>query len=154
MGPRFANFEQSFKRALEIGGTELLSAIDQLLGQKPVLYIGDTTITAYRRVHEILGSVLDFVAQAVAQTADEKQWSEVVSRLALELSRAKVTVNYQLAREQLSQDIARLLNNVLDSLEKALRDEKRKKDIRDLAERSRALIDALAVFVYRYGKKR
>jgi DNA-binding ferritin-like protein (Dps family) len=150
MGPRFANFEQSFKRALEIGGTELLSAIDQLLGQKPVLYIGNTTITAYRRVHEILGSVLDFVAQ----TADEKQWSEVVSRLALELSRAKVIVNYQLAREQLSQDIARLLNNVLDSLEKALRDEKRKKEIRDLAERSRALIDALAVFVYRYGKKR
>jgi CRISPR/Cas system CSM-associated protein Csm2 small subunit len=152
MGVRFdpSSFEQSFKEALKSGGAGLLKVVDQLLTQKRVLRIGKTTITAYRRVHEILGNALDSVTQAAT---DENRWSVALSKLALELSRARIMVNYQLAREQISQDIARLLNDVLDSVDTALREGKRE-TVRDLAERGRTLIDALAVFVYRHGQRR
>ena len=62
--PDLASFERNLKKALESGGTELLNIVDQLLAPKPILRVGDTTTTAYRRVHEILGSVLDFVIRA------------------------------------------------------------------------------------------
>jgi hypothetical protein len=144
--------ERSFRSALERGGTELLGVVDQLLvlGPRPPLRIGDTTTTAYRRVHEILASVLDFVARSAADTA---QWEAAYNRLVVELSRARIIVNYQLARDQISQDIAMLLNDVLSVIENAVRNNERER-VRGLAERGRVLIDALAVLVYRFGKKR
>jgi gas vesicle protein len=114
------------------------------------LRIGATTITAYRRVHEILASVLDFAARAAA---DESQWKTAYSRLVVELSRAKIMVNYQLARDQISQDIAALLNDVLSSIDSAVRNNQRDR-MQERAERGRVLIDALAVLVYRFGKER
>jgi len=150
MGARsdLSGLERSFRRALESGGAELLSVVDQLLAPRPALRIGRTTTTAYRRVHEILASVLDFAAQVAA--ADETRWRSAAGRLAVELSRAKIMVNYQLAREQISQDIATLLNEVLSSIDNALRRNQREL-VRELAERGRVLIDALAVLVYRFG---
>jgi len=148
--PDLASFERNLKKALESGGTELLNIVDQLLAPKPILRVGDTTTTAYRRVHEILGSVLDFVIRAATEYWGE---AETANRLAIELSRAKVIVNYQLARGQISQDIAMILNHVLDSVSNALRRGQREA-VRELAERGRALIDALAVFVYRHGRAR
>jgi hypothetical protein len=142
--------ERSFRSALERGGTELLGVVDQLLSPRPPLRIGDTTTTAYRRVHEILASVLDFVARSATDTA---QWEAAYNRLVVELSRARIIVNYQLARDQISQDIATLLNDVLSAIENAIKNNRRE-DARRLAERGRVLIDALAVLVYRFGKKR
>jgi hypothetical protein len=153
MGVRFesTSLERSFRRALESGGTELLNVVDQLLGPKPVLRIGGTTTTAYRRVHEVLASVLDFASQAAAQATDEKSWDTVARRLAVELSRAKVIVNYQLARDQISQDMATLLNEMLSSIGNAL-ERRQREQVQHLAERGRVLIDALAVLVYRFGR--
>lgn len=154
--PDLAGFERNLKKALESGGTELLNVVDQLLAPKPILRVGDTTTTAYRRVHEILGSVLDFVIRAateITETTENQRKAEIANRLAIELSRAKVIVNYQLARDQISQDIAMVLNHVLDSISNALRRGQREA-VRELAERGRALIDALAVFVYRHGRTR
>jgi hypothetical protein len=142
--------ERSFRSALERGGAELLSVVDQLLGPRLPLRIGDTTKTAYRRVHEVLASVLDFAARAAA---DESQWKTVYNKLVVELSRARIIVNYQLAREQISQDIATLLNDVLNAIDSAVRNNQREV-VQELAERGRVLIDALAVLVYRFGKER
>jgi hypothetical protein len=142
------SIERSFRSALERGGAELLNVVDQILGPRPSLRIGETTTTAYRRVHEILASVLDFAARAAA---DDTQWKTAYGRLAVELSRAKIVVNYQLARGQISQDIATLLNDVLNAIDNALRSNQRQR-VRELAESGRVLIDALAVLVYRFGR--
>jgi len=112
------------------------------------LRIGATTTTAYRRVHEILASVLDFAARVAA---DKAQWERAQGRLAVELSRAKIIVNYQLARDQISQDIAALLNDVLNAIDSAVRNNQREQ-VQKLAEHGRVLIDALAVLVYRFGR--
>jgi hypothetical protein len=148
--PQFETLERSFRRALENGGSELLKVVDQLLSPRPALRIGETTVTAYRKVHEILGSVLDFAAHVAA---DERRWDVAANRLTIELSKAKIMVNYQLARKQISQDIATLLNVTLNSVENVLRSRSRER-VRELAERGRTLVDALAVFVYRFGKQR
>jgi hypothetical protein len=140
--------ERSFRSALEQGGAELLGVVDQLLSPRPPLRIGATTTTAYRRVHEILASVLDFAARVAA---DKAQWERAQGRLAVELSRAKIIVNYQLARDQISQDIAALLNDVLNAIDSAVRNNQREQ-VQKLAEHGRVLIDALAVLVYRFGR--
>jgi hypothetical protein len=140
--------ERDFRNALERGEVGLLSVVDQLLGPKPSLKIGATTITAYRGVHEVLASTLDLAARAAA---DEKSWNATYNKLAVELSRAKIVVNYQLVRGQISRDIATLLNDVLNAIDSAMRN-KQRDQVRERAERGRVLIDALTVLIYRAKK--
>jgi hypothetical protein len=142
--------EKNFRRALEAGGSDLLEAINQLISARPGIRVGDTTVTAYRRIHEVLGSFLDFATRVASK---DEQWNRAFGKLSVELARARIIVNYQLARNQISFDIASLLNAILDALENELRKKSRER-VREVAENGRTLLDALAVFVYMHGKKR
>jgi len=122
-------------------GAELSNTVNLLLSQKLVIGFG-TVIPAYNLLHDALRGILDFIAQA---KSDEEA-------VALGLSKAKVMVNYMLVKEQIRKDIAEILNAVLDYLEKMLKEHRDHRDVRVIVERSRVLIDALAVCVYRYGR--
>jgi hypothetical protein len=121
-------------------GAELYNTINLLLSQKLVIGLG-TVIPAYNLLHDALRGILDFIAQA--KTGDE----EVV---VLGLSKAKIMVSYLQTKKQVSKDVADILNTILDSIEKAFIE---RGDVRGIVERSRMLIDALVVCVYRYGKE-
>ena len=109
--------------------------------------VGETTITAYRRVHEVIASTLDRLAEASAG-----QTGLSVSKLLVDLSRCLVLVKYQLARGQLSRSLAEILANILTYIiDKA---KTSPQELRDIAPRARTLLDALAVVVYQLGKKR
>lgn len=108
--------------------------------------LGDTTVTAYRRVHEIVSSALDRAEIALQQTKDRSE----ILKLLIDFSRCSILVAYQRAREQISGELASTLTNiinfVIDELKKEVAD-------REVIRRARTLIDALAVLVYQFGKK-
>jgi len=103
--------------------------------------IGDTTRTAYRRVHEVVSSALDRVSESARYSPD----------LLLDLSKALILVKYQLAREQISSNIAEYVEKALTAvIDAASRDWESAKR---LARNSRTLLDSLAVMVYMYAKR-
>lgn len=107
--------------------------------------IGFTSVTAYRRVHEIVTSALDEVIR-------RKPSTEELKRISLLLARALVLIEYQEAREQITSGLATVLKRVMQQL---IDDITKKKDVSIVvkdAEYARALLDAIAVLVYKYGR--
>jgi len=100
--------------------------------------IGKTSITAYRRVHEVVASALDRLASAGKRDKS----------LLVDLSKALILVRYQYARDQISEGIARYVEDVV----KGVLDEAGKdwENARKVARNARTLLDALAVLVYEY----
>jgi CRISPR/Cas system CSM-associated protein Csm2 small subunit len=108
--------------------------------------IGFTSVTAYRRVHEITTSALDEIVKRVRSSPNE------LKRVSLLLARALVLIEYQEAREQITSSLATVLKRVMQQL---IDDITKKKDVNVVvkdAEYARALLDAIAVLVYRYGR--
>ncbi|MEM1731356.1 MAG: hypothetical protein QXY26_09565 [Ignisphaera sp.] len=128
--------------------------------------IGSTTVTAYRRIHEVIASVLDRVVTLKALRSDDKvTFQKILQELRVELSRAHVLIKYQQAREQLSKGLAmelvslvRTTSNILgESLDKLSKEAQNYDDIVENVVnaliRVRTLLDALTTLVYMYGKK-
>lgn len=107
--------------------------------------IGRTTTTAYRRVHEIISSVLDRI---VSGQLDET--------ILIDLSKVVTLVSYQSARGQLSEGLASNLSQIINEVQKYVQNylsQKRDLDlVKKVASSARALLDALAVLVYEYGR--
>jgi len=105
--------------------------------------IGDTTVTAYRRVHEVATSSLERTHEFIRRKNPKQALPLLIKSLIL--------INYQEAREQLSKGLANILrevfNNIISGASKGTINEQ-------AVERARILLDALAVLVYQYGKKR
>jgi hypothetical protein len=106
--------------------------------------IGDTTTTAYRRIHEVVTSVLD----RIAGTPEPSQ------ELLLDLSKALILVKYQLARGQISRGLAehveRAINTVFEAFE---RTPKNWESVRSVARNARTYLDSLAVIVYMHSRR-
>jgi|GEM_PF-800947 len=124
-------------------------------------FIGGTTITAFRRVHEIIASVLD--RTIALRGADVNTFQKMVHELLAELSKALVLVRYQRARDQLSDGLTTNLESLIGITISILKDLLTKpsstKDYSSIVEnvintltRARTLLDALATLVYTYGR--
>jgi len=147
----------------------LVNEVDKLLlmnEEEAKGLIGDTTVTAYRRVHEVIASVLDRVVMLKALRSDDKvTFQKILQELLIELSRALVLVKYQQARKQLFHCLAMKLASLVRATSRILRkslDElnKNAQNYDDIVEnvvntliRARTLLDALTTLVYMYGKK-
>lgn len=124
--------------------------------------IEDTTVTACRRVHEVVASVFD---RALAlKGVDKDVFQRMMQEILVELSKALILVKYQHARDQLSEGLATnlesLIGTVINSLKESLSKLGKVQDHRNIMEnvvntltRARTLLDALVTLVYAYGKR-
>lgn len=124
--------------------------------------IRGTTVTAYRRVHEVIASALDKVI--VLRGADVNTFQRIAQELLVELSKALVLVRYQRARKQLSDGLATNLESLITSTSSILKDSLAKlgstqnyggivENVVSTLTRVRTLLDALVTLVYMYGKR-
>lgn len=123
--------------------------------------IGGTTITAYRRVHEVIASTFD--RAITLRGADINTYQKVAQELLVELSKALVLVRYQRSRDQLSDGLAMNLESLIGSTANILKDSLTKlkniqnyggviENVVNTLTRARTLLDALATLVYMYGR--
>jgi len=138
----------------DLKNNNILSAVTQVLNideRSASRLIGKTTITAYRRIHEIVASALDEV-----MTSDD------LTSISVMLSRSLILIEYQEARDQISQNLALLLKNLISLLTNEVvklagtRTTTFRPDLSELRKKAdylRSLLDSLAVLVYKYGKK-
>ena len=127
----------------------LADAVQQLLSldkKSAEKFVERTTITAYRRVHEVVGSTLDRIIEIIRAGRYEE-----LLRTIVDLSRCLILVKYQVARKQLSKDLATSLETLINYVMGVVR--KRSQNVGDIVSRARTLLDALAVLVYQVGKK-
>jgi dGTP triphosphohydrolase len=129
---------------------------------------GKTSITAYRRVHEIVASSLDEVSRVLnsfrstgyASQEQTNNCSQEIARLSLLVSRALIIVKYQESREQISFSISdalvTMLNTLLSRLQRLVNQCNAKEitETLQITDNIRLLIDAIAVLVYMYGRKK
>jgi hypothetical protein len=106
-----------------------------------------TTISSYRRVHEIASSALEEVERGKNPT------SAITA-----LTKSLILVKYQEARGlllgQLPRYIEQILSKVLGCMQEALEGQGDKiHECREMAKNGKMILDALAVLVYQYGKK-
>lgn len=106
--------------------------------------VGNTSISSYRRLHEIVAGALDYCTAS----RDLGDKSELLFRLA----RAKVMVSYQRSRDQISPGIESVLLALIDSLKEAVSDGERKHQA-EACRHARLVLDAIAVLIYRFGRK-
>lgn len=121
------------------------SCVDQIVGlteKDGRRIVEGTTQSSYRRLHELIASALDY---CVSQQRVEK--------IVLRLERAKVMIEYQSARGQVSKGIKEMLEALTDSTKNSLGRLKGSNNIKDVCRHARLLLDAVAVLVYRHGKK-
>jgi len=101
--------------------------------------------SSYRRVHELLSSIIDDTELLLNQG----QSSDFIrSRLSTDLARASVIIRYQEARGQLGKGIAKILNGVIDEIYK---NASNGSVLRKVLSNARVLIDALAVIAKEKG---
>jgi len=101
--------------------------------------------SSYRRVHELLSSIIDDTELLLNQG----QSSDFIrSRLSTDLARASVIIRYQEARGQLGKGIAKILNGVIDEIYKNVSNGS---VLRKVLSNARVLIDALAVIAKEKG---
>lgn len=124
--------------------------------------IGNTTKTAYRRVHEVVASLFD---RALAlKGVDKDTFQKMVRELLVELNKALILVKYQHARGQLSGGLAvnleSLIKAVINYLKESLTNLEKVQDHKNIAEnviniltRARTLLDAIATLVYAHAKR-
>lgn len=103
--------------------------------------MGKTTVTAYRRIHEVLSSALDEVERG-------RDPSEAV----LALTKSLILVKYQVAREVVSYQIASYIEPIITNLLSCVKEFRDLIKCRDRARNARLILDALAVLVYQHGK--
>jgi CRISPR/Cas system CSM-associated protein Csm2 small subunit len=104
--------------------------------------IGDTTITAYRRIHEIVTSALD-----------EVERGRDIHEAVLSLTKSLILMKYQVARHIVSFHLVKYIEPVISNILNCVKESKDLGKCRDRARYGRLILDALAVLVYRYGKK-
>jgi len=110
--------------------------------------LGKTSRTAYRRIHDVTIMTLDKIANATS--CDPSFY--------VELSKALVFTRYQQVRDQISKNVGdfveRLLGSVINEVKQSCEEKKENvENMKRVAKNARALLDALAVFVYEHASK-
>ncbi len=142
----------------------LSGSIRNLLSMKPYQvrsFIGGTSISAYRRIHEVLTGILDSFNEALRrqeQSSNNISISEIDKGI-LDLSRGLILVEYQEARGQISRPLADEIKDILNNLIQTIGNIRANpntntiRSLRKSIERARTFFDALVVLVYKYGRK-
>lgn len=94
--------------------------------------------TSYRRIHEILATILD--------TAEGMNPKDAIPFLKNQLPRVYVIIEYQNVRGQIYDELKKLLINVINDLLSA-----NESNIKNLIRNARLLIDSLAVIAKEVG---
>lgn len=134
--------QYDIERAIE-DDTQLSNVVNKIMSADPrdaSRFIGRTSVTAYRRVHEIIASTFD----RFMSSSDSVQ----TQRFSRGLLRGLILIRYQLARDQISKSLADTMRVILDKLRRMIGDS----DLPESVERARILIDSLAVLVYQFGR--
>lgn len=140
----------SLQKALH-GDNDLADAVRRILSvseRDAKGFIGNTSITAYRRIHEVITSVLDRIIEVIRGGTPRV---EELSKFMVELSRCLILVRFQLARNQISQKLA---DKLIDIINIVMNNVKEAKDFLNVVQRARTLLDALAVLVYERERRR
>jgi len=132
---------QSLTKSDSLTVSGCVDQIMNLTGGDGKKVVGNTTQSSYRRLHELIASALDY---CVSQ--------QRVDKVVLRLERAKVMIEYQSARGQVSPGIKEVLEAITDSTKNALRG-KGGGSVKEVCRYARLLLDAVAVLVYRHGRK-
>jgi len=112
-------------------------------------FVGVTSKTAYRRIHEVIGTIID----RVTELEKIRDPSSAVNELLLRLASALVLIKWQNARRLVSDNIAETLTRILREVEKELKANNILGAVAK-AKRARRIIDSIVVLVYQYGKER
>jgi CRISPR/Cas system CSM-associated protein Csm2 small subunit len=146
------NVSNALKNDLEL--SNLIQRTFRLDRHSLIRIMGKTTTTAYRRIHEQLAATIDRAIEKLRKGERDKGLDESErSEILLDLSRSLILIEYQRARDQISQDVANILINVINGLLDSVRQrEINVDDLRKIFERGRALIDTFAVIAYEYGR--
>ncbi len=122
--------------------------------------IDKTSRSGYRRVHDHLADTLDKLISTLDKLISRPEvGSGELKGSLLSLSKTLILVEYQLARKQISDNLANTLKDIIRKLmsdiSKALESKEPTRFIEELkklkeeVERARTIIDCLAVLVYR-----
>jgi CRISPR/Cas system CSM-associated protein Csm2 small subunit len=146
------NVSNALKNDLEL--SNLIQRTFRLDRHSLIRILGKTTTPAYRRIHEQLAATIDRAIEKLRKRERDKGLDESErSEILLDLSRSLILIEYQRARDQISQDVANILINVINGLLDSVRQrEINVDDLRKIFERGRALIDTFAVIAYEYGR--
>ena len=106
--------------------------------------------TSYLKIHDLFSSTLDFILDAIDSDTLQSQIEQIYQNLA----KVKVIVDYQKARHQISDNIAKVLDKAVDKLNERLNSIKGDnpsdlEELRELVENIRVVIDSFAVVAKR-----
>ena len=145
---------ESFREAIHCDekASDVVSKLLSLKRPDAEKFVGKVTKTAYRRLHEVVTSSIDEIAQRAER-------GKVESRDLITITRSEVVVRYQQARGQVPKEVADALLAIIDELKKEIRTATKPGgrgtggELSGALERARLILDAIAVLVYDYGKK-
>ncbi|WP_053240450.1 hypothetical protein [Pyrobaculum islandicum] len=120
-------------------------------------FIGNTTKTAYRRLHERLASIIDSAMENI------EKLSVSSNRYIMDLVKVKILIKYQMGRKQISHALGNYLLSLVDELisiikrtsqnaESAKQGAWDKVATKRALDNARTIIDAVAVVVYQYAE--
>jgi len=146
--PQMINLEAEVRKAVgdDVETVKLVEKILTLGEDVARKIVGRTSSSGYRRVHEVVGTVLDRVADLERVSS-----KEIVGDLLLKVASAMVMVRWQMAREQLSESLGGALMAVLQEVQRELIGNNTQKAV-EKAKRARRIIDSLAVLAYEYSR--
>lgn len=145
-------FSESLKNS-----SALADLVKQLIGlpedQGRSLLRG-TTISGYRRVHEFITSAIDRSIEICITAGSGKLNDRDINEITVLITRGLILIDYQVARGQLSEELANRIKRVLIDILDNVKKDSTAENIRRLFESARIVLDALAILAYKYGRKR
>ncbi len=123
---------------------DVYEAVQGILGT--VDELSSITQASYRKFHELVASSIDntmYILRGAGARLEEAK-----SRLSVSLTQARILVEYQKARGQLDQYWAEILRHYIDTLHGIIRDAGDENVLREILERARLALDALATLAY------
>ena len=133
---------------------EIVDQIMKLPKNQIERILGDTSTTAYRRVHKMLALSIDRILERLRNYKNVK---DIAGPALSDLTRSLILLRYQNARDEISNDLRSILESIVSKLVNDIKslqssDSEKLKELRMKLERARSLIDAIAVLAYKYGK--
>jgi len=109
--------------------------------------VGKTSVSGYRRIHEVVGATIDRVIDL-----ERTPSKETAKNLLFKISSAMLLVRWQMAREQLSGGLGNALMVILQEIQRELTGNSIDRAIAK-AKRARSIIDSFAVLVYEHRRR-
>ena len=133
---------------------EIVDQIMKLPKNQIERILGDTSTTAYRRVHKMLALSIDRILERLRNYKNVK---DIAGPALSDLTRSLILLRYQNARDEISNDLRSILESIVSKLVNDIKslqssDSEKLEELRKKLERARSLIDAIAVLAYKYGK--